>query len=72
MKLKCKECGSYMTPCHTNKKNENKTKRYYYYRCTKTFKRDWDGCEIRQVSANRLEDFIIENLRVEELLEESL
>ena len=28
----------------------------------KTFKKDWNSCDIRQVSANRLEDFIFENL----------
>jgi len=60
--LRCKECDSFMTPCHTNRKKQDKTKRYYYYRCTKTFKRDWDSCATRQVSANRLEDYIFENM----------
>ena len=60
--VKCKECGSYMTPCHTNKKKQGKIKRYYYYRCTKTFKRDWNDCATKQVSANRLEDYIFQNL----------
>jgi len=60
--VKCKECGSYMTPCYTNKMREGKRKRYYYYRCTKTFKRDWNSCDIKQVSANRLEDYIFQNL----------
>lgn len=60
--LKCKQCNSYMTPCHTNKKKQNRLKRYYYYRCTKTFKREWNSCNVRQVSADRLEDFIFENL----------
>ncbi|MDP2924153.1 MAG: recombinase family protein [Candidatus Omnitrophota bacterium] len=60
--VKCKECNSYMTPCHTNKKKQGKTKRYYYYRCTKTFKKDWDSCATRQVNANRLENYIFDNL----------
>ncbi|MFC1807760.1 recombinase zinc beta ribbon domain-containing protein [Candidatus Omnitrophota bacterium] len=60
--IRCKECGSLMTPCHTNKIKKNKRIRYYYYRCTKTFKKDWGGCNIRQVSANRLEDYIYQNL----------
>ncbi|MBI5044252.1 MAG: recombinase zinc beta ribbon domain-containing protein [Nitrospirae bacterium] len=60
--VQCKECDSFMTPCHTNKKKQGKINRYYYYRCTKTFKRDWDSCETRQVSANRLEDYVFENL----------
>ena len=61
--IRCKECDSFMTPCHTNKKRDGKTKIYYYYRCTSTFKKDWNICKIRQVSANRLEDYIFENLK---------
>lgn len=61
--IKCKECGSFMTPCHTNKKRQGKTRRYYYYRCTSTFKKDWNNCNTRQVSANRLEDYIFKNLK---------
>jgi site-specific DNA recombinase len=61
--VKCEECGSYMTPCHTNKYKENKMRRYYYYRCTSTFKRDWNSCGTRLVNANRLEDYIFENLK---------
>ena len=61
--IKCKECGSYMTPCHTNRKRNSKTKRYYYYRCTSTFKKDWNNCQTRQVSANRLERYIIDSLQ---------
>ncbi len=60
--VKCRECDSFMTPCHTNKRKQGKMKRYYYYRCTKTFKRDWDSCETRQVSADRLEDYVFGNL----------
>jgi len=60
--VKCKECGSYMSPCYTNKWRQRKLRRYYYYRCTKTTKREWNSCGTRQVSANRLENFIFENL----------
>jgi site-specific DNA recombinase len=60
--LQCKECGSYMTPCYTNKGKGHKKKRYHYYRCTKTLHRDWQDCSIKQVSANRLESYIFENL----------
>jgi hypothetical protein len=60
--VKCEECNSYMTPCHTNKRSRGKMKRYYYYRCTSTFKKDWKNCNTKQVSANRLEDFIFENM----------
>jgi site-specific DNA recombinase len=60
--LRCKECGSYMTPCYTNKGKGHRKRRYHYYRCTKTFHRDWQGCSIKQVSANRLENYVFENL----------
>ncbi|HDZ76706.1 MAG TPA: recombinase family protein, partial [Candidatus Omnitrophica bacterium] len=61
--VKCKDCGSIMTPTFTNKKRKNKKmKRYYYYRCTKTFTRDWKDCSVRQINAEKLEDIIFENL----------
>jgi site-specific DNA recombinase len=60
--LNCKACNSFMTPCHTNKKKKNKIKRYYYYRCTKTFKKDWHSCDVQQVSADRLEDHIFKSI----------
>ncbi|MCM8827255.1 MAG: hypothetical protein NC904_07055, partial [Candidatus Omnitrophica bacterium] len=53
-----------MTPCYTNKRKEEKRTRYYYYRCTKTFKMDWNSWSIRQVNANRLENFIFDNLEI--------
>ena len=58
--VNCAECGSKMTPSHTNKGN---MRRYYYYRCTKTFKQDWRACSTRQVNADRLENFVIDNLK---------
>ncbi|MCX5696813.1 MAG: recombinase family protein [Candidatus Omnitrophica bacterium] len=58
--VKCIECGSIMTSSHTNKGN---MRRYYYYRCTKTFKQDWRACSTRQVNADRLEGFVIDNLK---------
>jgi DNA invertase Pin-like site-specific DNA recombinase len=58
----CNECGSKMTPCFSNKRKDNKLKRYYYYRCTSTFKRDWNACSTRQVNATRLEDYVFYNL----------
>ncbi len=61
--LQCKNCNSSMTPCFTNKKKPGKRTRYYYYRCTKTFKRDCDSCDIKEANADRLENFIFENLK---------
>jgi len=60
--IKCEKCGSKMTPSFTNKKSENKLKRYYYYRCTSTLGHDWQICPVKQVSAERLENFCLENL----------
>jgi hypothetical protein len=60
--IKCEECGSTMTACFTNKYINGKLKRYYYYRCTSTIKQDWQSCSVRQVSAERLENFCLENL----------
>jgi hypothetical protein len=60
--IKCKECGSFMTPVHTNKKHKGKRRQYYYYRCTSTLKKDWDSCSTRQISAKRLDTYILDNL----------
>ena len=60
--IRCEDCGSNMTACFTNKKTNGKLKRYYYYRCTSTLKHDWQSCSVKQVSANRLENFCLENL----------
>jgi len=60
--VQCEECGSKMTSCFTNKKDNEKLKRYYYYRCTSTLRQDWQTCSIKQVSAERLENFCLENL----------
>lgn len=51
-----------MTSYYTNKIKEERLKRYYYYRCTKTFKMDWESCNVREVNADRLENFIFDNL----------
>ena len=51
-----------MTPCLTNKRKGGKLKRYYYYRCTSTLKRDWKACSTKQVNAERLERYILESL----------
>ena len=60
--IKCKECNSFMTPSHTNKNKKSSIKRYYYYRCTSTLKKDWNYCSTKQVNANRLDNYIFQNL----------
>ena len=60
--VNCKECKLKMTSCFTNKKDGGRLKRYYYYRCTSTLQQDWQACPVKQVSAERLENFALENL----------
>jgi site-specific DNA recombinase len=61
--IKCEECGSNMTSFFSNKHRNGKfERRYYYYRCTSTTKFDWQTCSVKQVSAERLENFCLENL----------
>ena len=61
--VQCENCGSKMTSCFTNKRDNGKLKRYYYYRCTSTLRQDWQACPVKQVSAERLENFCLENLK---------
>jgi DNA invertase Pin-like site-specific DNA recombinase len=58
----CEECRYKMTPCFTNKWSKGELKRYYYYRCTSTAHKGWKVCSVKQVSADRLEKYILENL----------
>ncbi len=58
----CKECGSVMTPTFAVKVIKNRRKRYFYYRCTCTYKKEWNTCTIRQISAERLDSFITKSL----------
>ncbi len=60
--INCKTCGYKMTPCFTNKKPKGKLKRYYYYRCTSTYHKNWQDCPVKQISADRLEKYVLENL----------
>jgi DNA invertase Pin-like site-specific DNA recombinase len=60
--VNCENCNFKMSPCFTNKYSKGKLKRYYYYRCNSTHHKDWQSCSIKQVSADRLENYILENL----------
>ena len=61
--IKCEGCGSNMSSSFSNKHSNGKfDRRYYYYRCTSTTKFDWESCSVKQVSAERLENFCLENL----------
>ena len=60
--IHCKECGSIMSAIFTNKIKNGRRTRYFYYRCSSIVKRDRSFCGIKQVSADRLDKYIIENL----------
>ena len=60
--IRCKECGYKMSACFTNKHRNGKLKRYYYYRCTSVNKKGWRACSTKEVSAERIENYILENL----------
>lgn len=60
--IHCKECGYKMSACFTNKHRNGKLKRYYYYRCTCINKKSWQACSTKEVSAERIENYILENL----------
>ena len=51
-----------MSACFTNKHRNGKLKRYYYYRCTSVNKKGWQACLTKEVSAERIENYILENL----------
>jgi hypothetical protein len=55
--VKC-ECGSSMTNTFTNKKKD----RYYYYKCVRVVKEGTGACSLKEVNAEKLESFLIENL----------
>ena len=61
--VNCADCGAKMTPFYSNKiRNGKFQKRYYYYRCTSTLKKDWQACGTKQVNADRLDRYVLENL----------
>ena len=60
--IQCVECGSRMSPTHTDKSGAAGRRRYFYYRCTSTNHRSWNSCATRQISADRLDDMIFRNL----------
>ncbi len=56
--IKCQVCGSSMTNTFTNKKK----RRYYYYKCIKVVKEGKAACSLKEVNAEKLEEFLVENL----------
>lgn len=61
--LKCGDCGSFLTPHYTQKRRKDGSiNRIPYYRCTKTMHFSNDVCRVRSLSADRIEEAVIDNL----------
>ena len=60
--IQCQECGYKMSASFANKHSKTGLRRYYYYRCNSTTHQDWQACSTKMVSAERLENFVVENL----------
>ena len=60
--VRCKECGSFMTPTFTNKVKRGRRTRYFYYMCSSVLKRDKDFCSTKRVSAERLDELVMQGL----------
>ena len=61
--VKCRECGTTMSPTYSNKHTNNGLKRYFYYKCSRAMKQfSISECSIRQVSSEKLRTEIINNL----------
>jgi len=57
--LYCSSCGSAMSPSYSSSKN----RRYRYYVCLRTMRRNGEGCATRAVSAPLVEEAVIESVR---------
>jgi len=60
--IRCADCNLSMTPTFTNKHTAGKLKRYFYYQCISTLKKDWTSCRTKQVNSDKLEKYIYKNL----------
>ncbi len=57
-RIRCSDCGSLMTPCHTKKP----TKKYYYYKCHRVIREGKDVCGLKQISADRVETLVFDHM----------
>ena len=51
-----------MTSSFANKLKNGRRKRYFYYRCSVTCKHTANSCSLRYVSADRLDQYLLQNL----------
>ena len=69
--VKCRECGSWMVPWHSTRKNKNGTSRvYYYYTCGRYLNKGTGNCKPNVVKAKEADkvvmDFIVNYLSTKE------
>ena len=61
--IHCSECGSWMTPHYTQKRNKDgTTHRIPYYRCTKTMHFSNSVCSVKHVNADHVEALVVGKL----------
>ena len=51
-----------MSSTYSIKIKGGKKTKYYYYRCTCTYKKSWNACSTKQINADILENYIYNNL----------
>jgi site-specific DNA recombinase len=57
--LRCKPCGCAMSPTYAQKGRS----RYRYYVCTKAHRQGWATCPSKGVSAKKIENFVVDQIR---------
>jgi site-specific DNA recombinase len=61
--IRCSECGSWMTPHYTQKRNKDGSAyRIPYYRCTKTMHFDNSICSVKHINADHVEGLVVGKL----------
>jgi site-specific DNA recombinase len=61
--IRCSECGSWMTPHYTQKRNKDGSiYRIPYYRCTKTMHFSNSVCSVKHINADHVESLVIGKL----------
>jgi site-specific DNA recombinase len=61
--IRCSECGSWMTPHYTQKKNKDGSAyRISYYRCTKTMHFNNSVCSVKHINAEHVEGLVVGKL----------
>jgi site-specific DNA recombinase len=61
--IRCAQCGSWMTPHYTQKRDKGGSAyRISYYRCTKTLHFDNSACSVKHINADHVENLVVGKL----------